>query len=411
MFRLKIIFSLTVFMLFSSAAFSAEGPELSLKASPNYKNIEIKVIKKLQLPAWYHEGLFYDGKNMWVANGNKGKLWIVDVDSGAVLSEIAPVADFMEGMTRIDSGYLITEWYAEKLYRARIEDGKINVQSDMSLAPAHPAGLVWTGERLYVITWTRGLGTKFDLLEMDGNLKLIRKIRANRIEEPAHMTWDGAYLWITSWYNRRVYKIDVKTMEILGSFLAPVKLPTGIAWDGKYMWLTGTYGDLYKLEIQGNDDPEGVAMDIKIVSSAFGEGAMIPKKYTCDGEESSPPLEWSGIPASAKSIALISDDPDAPMGTWVHWVIFNIPPKETGLAEGIPQKEVLPNGARQGINSSRHIGYDGPCPPSGTHRYYFKVYALDKMLDLEPGITKKDLLKAMEGHVLGQAQLMGKYKR
>ena len=155
----------------------------------------------------------------------------------------------------------------------------------------------------------------------------------------------------------------------------------------------------------------GAAMELKVTSPAFKNGEMILKKYTCDGEEVSPPLEWSGIPAGTNSIALISDDPDAPMGTWVHWVIFNMPPDTKGLPENIPHKETLDNGARQGIDDSRQIGYGGPCPPSGTHRYYFKVYALDKMLDLKSGILKKDLLKAMEGHILAQGEIMGRYKR
>ena len=152
-------------------------------------------------------------------------------------------------------------------------------------------------------------------------------------------------------------------------------------------------------------------MEIKVTSSAFKEGEMIPKKYTCDGNDSSVPLSWTGLPAGTKTISLISDDPDAPMGTWVHWVLFNLPAETKEVTENMPNDKMLANGAMQGINSSREIGYGGPCPPSGTHRYYFKIYALDKALDLESGITKKDLLSAMEGHILAQGQLMGRYKR
>jgi Raf kinase inhibitor-like YbhB/YbcL family protein len=155
----------------------------------------------------------------------------------------------------------------------------------------------------------------------------------------------------------------------------------------------------------------GHIMEIKITSSAFLEGGMIPKRYTCDGEDISPPLKWTSPPEGTKSIAFISDDPDAPMGTWVHWVIYNIPPDVTELSENIPPDSTLPNGASQGINDFRRIGYGGPCPPGGTHRYYFKVYALDTKLIFKSPPTKKDLLKAMEGHILGQGQLMGKYKR
>jgi Raf kinase inhibitor-like YbhB/YbcL family protein len=162
---------------------------------------------------------------------------------------------------------------------------------------------------------------------------------------------------------------------------------------------------------EGSESKGGAIMELKVTSPAFKNGEMIPKKYTCDGEEMSPPLEWSEAPAGTKGIALISDDPDAPMGTWVHWVIFNMPPDTKKLPENVPHAPTLDNGAKQGIDDSGKIGYGGPCPPSGTHRYYFKVYALDKMLDLKPGATKKDLLKAMEGHIIAQGELMGRYKR
>lgn len=152
-------------------------------------------------------------------------------------------------------------------------------------------------------------------------------------------------------------------------------------------------------------------MKISVTSSAFKDGDMIPRKYTCDGDEISPPIDWSGIPADARSVAIISDDPDAPTGTWVHWVIFNIPSEVKGLPENVPSKESLDDGTTQGINSSHKIGYDGPCPPSGVHRYYFKVYALDTKLSLKPGATKKALEDAMKDHVLSEGQLMGRYKR
>ena len=152
-------------------------------------------------------------------------------------------------------------------------------------------------------------------------------------------------------------------------------------------------------------------MAITVTSTAFTEGGMIPKKYTCDDRDISPQLSWSGVPAGAKSLALICDDPDAPVGTWVHWVVYNIPPSEKGLPEQATAEKGLPAGTRQGINDFRKKDYGGPCPPGGTHRYFFKVYALDAQLTLGDGARKQDLLKAMEGHVLGQGQLMGRYKR
>lgn len=153
-------------------------------------------------------------------------------------------------------------------------------------------------------------------------------------------------------------------------------------------------------------------MSIQITSSAFSEGSPIPKKYTCDAENVSPPLAWSGLPAGTQSLALIADDPDAPLGTWVHWVIFNLPPTLGGLSEDIPKTPQVEGGALQGDNDFRKPGYGGPCPPRGKpHRYFFKLYALDTLLALKAGSSKADLEKAMRGHILAQGQLMGTYSR
>ena len=152
-------------------------------------------------------------------------------------------------------------------------------------------------------------------------------------------------------------------------------------------------------------------MALQITSSAFSDGAMIPNRYTCDGPDVSPDLSWSGVPDGSRSLALICDDPDAPVGTWVHWVLFNIPAGETGLPAEIAPEADLPNGAKHGTNDFRRLGYGGPCPPGGTHRYFFKLYALDSILSLESGATKAQVEKAMEGHILAEGQLMGKYKR
>ena len=153
----------------------------------------------------------------------------------------------------------------------------------------------------------------------------------------------------------------------------------------------------------------GAVMELS--SLAFNDDDMIPDKYTCDGADVSPPLEWGLVPEGTKSIALICDDPDAPVGTWVHWVYYDIPADTKGLPENIAPQENPDNGGKQGTNDFRRIGYGGPCPPGGTHRYYFKIYALDTILNLPAGADKKQLLKAMEGHIIGQAQIMGKYKR
>ncbi|GJQ21403.1 MAG: hypothetical protein HBSIN02_17580 [Bacteroidia bacterium] len=150
---------------------------------------------------------------------------------------------------------------------------------------------------------------------------------------------------------------------------------------------------------------------MKLTSKAFQNGGKIPTVYTCDGKHVSPPLAWTDPPRDVKTYVLLCDDPDAPRRVWVHWVVFNIPASETELSENQLKTRILPNGASQGVNTSRELGYEGPCPPSGTHRYYFRLYALDAELPLQPGCTKEDVLKAMEGHVLEEAQLMGTYAR
>jgi Raf kinase inhibitor-like YbhB/YbcL family protein len=157
--------------------------------------------------------------------------------------------------------------------------------------------------------------------------------------------------------------------------------------------------------------PQPTSEALKLISRAFTEGQPIPRQYSCDGINISPPLEWSGVPKPAKTLAIIADDPDAPAGTWVHWVVYNLPADTIGMVENLPSTEDLKGGGLQGKNDFEKIGYGGPCPPSGTHRYLFKIYALDGDLPLKAGATKTEVEKAMSGHVLAQAQLMGTYHR
>jgi Raf kinase inhibitor-like YbhB/YbcL family protein len=156
----------------------------------------------------------------------------------------------------------------------------------------------------------------------------------------------------------------------------------------------------------------GGAMSFQIATTAFPADGMIPRKFTCDGPDASPELSWKDTPAGTQSFALIADDPDAPVGTWVHWVLYNVPASTSELPEGTDKKDELAGGALQGRNDFRKIGYAGPCPPPGKpHRYYFKLYALDTKLNLKAGATKAEVEQAMKGHILGQAQLMGRYGR
>jgi len=148
---------------------------------------------------------------------------------------------------------------------------------------------------------------------------------------------------------------------------------------------------------------------MRLTGTAFEEGSPIPKKFTADGSDVSPPLAWMEAPANTRSFALIGDDPDAPRGTWVHWVLFNIPPDKTELPENVAPQ---PIGARTGKNDFGKLGYGGPAPPRGKpHRYYFKLYALDQSLNLPEGATKQQLESAMKNHILAEAQLMGTYGR
>jgi hypothetical protein len=149
---------------------------------------------------------------------------------------------------------------------------------------------------------------------------------------------------------------------------------------------------------------------LQIKSAAFQNGGDIPRKHTCDGGDISPALSWTDAPVGTRALALIVDDPDAPGGTWVHWVLYDLPASAKELPEASGSNSA-PSGAKQGVNDFRKTGYGGPCPPGGTHRYDFKLYALDAPTDLKTGATKQQLLAAMKGHVLAEAELVGKYGR
>jgi Raf kinase inhibitor-like YbhB/YbcL family protein len=151
---------------------------------------------------------------------------------------------------------------------------------------------------------------------------------------------------------------------------------------------------------------------LALTSPAFRDGESIPVRHTCDGEDLSPPVAWTGASVETRTFALICDDPDAPRGTWLHWLIWNLPADAVELGQGMPPRPELPSGARQGINDGGDLGYGGPCPPPGKpHRYFFRLYALDTALNLPPGAKRSDLEAAMAGHVLTQGTIMGRYER
>lgn len=151
---------------------------------------------------------------------------------------------------------------------------------------------------------------------------------------------------------------------------------------------------------------------MRLKASAFQPGSDIPAQFTCDGSDISPALSWTAPPEGTQSFALIMDDPDAPRGTFVHWLLYDLPASERELPEDLPPQRTLPSGARQGRNDFGKVGYGGPCPPPGPpHRYYFRLYALDTRLDVKAGATRTQLDRAMRGHVLAQAELMARYRR
>ncbi|MDF1500214.1 MAG: YbhB/YbcL family Raf kinase inhibitor-like protein [Anaerolineales bacterium] len=161
---------------------------------------------------------------------------------------------------------------------------------------------------------------------------------------------------------------------------------------------------------RGNSSEEG-AHEFVVESIAYKEGDEIPVRFTCEGEDLSPPIAWSGVPEDTTSFALVMEDPDAPIGTWVHWVVYNLPAETNDLPAGVGSGSGLPDGAFHGKNSWGDAVYGGPCPPGGTHRYFIYVFALDTVLDLPAGASSDILRDTMKGHILGQAQLMGKFSR
>jgi Raf kinase inhibitor-like YbhB/YbcL family protein len=157
--------------------------------------------------------------------------------------------------------------------------------------------------------------------------------------------------------------------------------------------------------------PENVVSEFQLKSSAFSNSGAISAKFTCDGPDVSPELSWNDPPDGTKAFALIMDDPDAPGGTWVHWVLYDLPPSVRELPEGVPKSKDLQIGARQGVNDFRRVGYGGPCPPRGaSHRYSFRLYPLDQPTQLPAGVSKGDLERAMKGHILAQSELIGRFQ-
>jgi len=219
--------------------------------SKEYKEINAKVVSHIKIPHWYHEGIYLFGNDIWVNNGERGDTWVINKSSGNVTRSIKSAGPFTEAVIPKDKDtFYASDWDAEKVFISDIEENKMCAITEKSVGPAHPAGVAWNGSNLFVITWTRSMtGTKFHLLKMDPDLNILSSEEIDKILEPAHMAWDGKYMWISCWFSKRIYKIDLEKSQILGYMSSPANRTTGIAWDGKDLWVTGTYDDLYKLEL------------------------------------------------------------------------------------------------------------------------------------------------------------------
>lgn len=248
--RKALLLSILFLFIPLSTAHSAISVH-KLTKEKGLKPIPVKVKREIALPKGYHEGLYLDGKDMWVANGSGGDTWIVDLRSGVITGRIRSVSGFTEAVTKGPDGkFYITDWNEKKLYGAlRAEDG-FTAEVVKSFEPAHPAGVIWNGVSFFVLTWTRGpLGTKFHLLKLDSACNMLAKVIINTIQEPSQLAWDGVNLWISSWYDKRVYRVDVDSWKITGFFSSPTVRTTGILCDGSSFWVTGTASGLYELEV------------------------------------------------------------------------------------------------------------------------------------------------------------------
>ena len=247
----KILIAIAISCFVSIFVFAEEPTEKVLKKSKNYEIIKpTRVLRKIKLPIGYHEDLLLKDGNMWITNGEGGNTWVVNLNSEKVISEIKPIGTFTEGITATSEGkYWTTDWDTKKLYLVRVENNEMIKEREISLSSLHPAGVVLTEKNIFVITWSRNVEIQYHLLKLDKNGNLLDKIRIQSISEPSQLAWDGENLWVSSWDEKRVFKIDVNRMEIKGHFPSHISKTTGIVCDGKYFWITGTSADLYKIEI------------------------------------------------------------------------------------------------------------------------------------------------------------------
>jgi len=212
---------------------------------------------------------------------------------------------------------------------------------------------------------------------------------------------------------RRVYRTRVSSFRGAASAADSRRLPGSFLCSiFMFSLLTALPARCGNSALPSGPQARPASSSFQLRSAAFKEGEAIPAQFTCEGADISPPLEWANVPSGTRSLALIMEDPDAPAGVWTHWVVYNLPAGMKSMNANLPKRPNLPGGGLQGTNSFGRTGYGGPCPPPGdAHRYYFHLYALDSTLNLQPGAQKEEALAAMKGHILGEAQLMGRFKR
>lgn len=255
MFYKNIYKSVIVFLFFISTLTYADDEKALTKSHSYRPYFNTKIIRRIEIPKGYHEGLFLDDKNIFVCNGENLNIWLVDVDSGRIKSEIIPAGTFTESVYKKNNGkFIVSDWERRAIYIASIVDNKLIVESEFLLGESYPAGAIYLDGSIYVITWTRSVsGTKYHLVKYDDTGVIQDKIRIDNIPEPSQLCWDGEKLWISSWFDRHIYKVDIKQCKIEGYFSSKIEQTTGVVWDGKYFWITGTKSDLYQLELNVND--------------------------------------------------------------------------------------------------------------------------------------------------------------
>ncbi len=239
----KFCIFLLMLLLTASVSFSQEGKNKIMKISS-------EIIEEIELPKGYHEGIFLENNKMFINNGEGIDTWIIDIITGEQTGAIKPISTFTEGIYKKGDKYIVSDWDSKKVYEVEIKDGKMEEIKSVSFKPYRPTGLIGIGELTYVITWERGMGTKYFLNVLDENFELIEKVKLNDISEPSQICWDGEHFLISSWYSKRVYLVAPGTYRTIAYFKAPAKDTTGVFFDGEYYWVTGTYSNLYKMRIE-----------------------------------------------------------------------------------------------------------------------------------------------------------------